>query len=158
VKFSIINIKSLSGNKVNSYSIRYEDKEISELQSFLYKFQDSDLEILQNIYKRIQNIANKDGMQNSFFKRESPESHHVFRLLETGTLRIYCIIYSNIILLFGSGGYKIEGTRTLKENPHLEKEVLDLMKIEDAINRYLDLREMKITDDGFEGELNNLEL
>ena len=158
MKFSIVYLKPLSGAKASVYTVKYEGKVISELQSFFYKFQDDCSDLLQQIFERITNISNRDGIQESFFKRECPESHHVFRLMETDDLRIYCIMFSNVALLFGSGGKKIKGKHKLNQNPHLEKEVNKLMKIEDAINRKIKTGELKITDNGLEGNFENIEL
>jgi hypothetical protein len=156
VKFSIIHIEPLSGKKAQVYTLKYEDKYVSELQLFANKFNDSDQKIIHEIFQRIYTISTRDGIQESFFRRESPESHHVFRLLETDELRLYCIMFSDIILLFGSGGKKTFNTQKNKENPHLDKEIKKIMQIEDCINRYIKSGELKITSSGLEGELNNL--
>lgn len=158
MKFSIIHIKELSGCKAQVYSVKYEGKDVSELQSFYYKFQDTHPVVVQNAIQRINVIAQRDGIQNSFFKRESPESHNVFRLLETDDLRLYCIMFSNIILVFGSGGLKTFRTKKNIENPHLDKEIKKLMKLEDVIHSRIDNTELIITAEGFEGNLIDLEI
>ena len=157
MKFSIINIKELSGDKALVYSVKYENKEVSELQNFLYKFQDTHQDLLHNIFQRIHLISKRNGVQSSFFKRESPESHNVYRLLKTKELRVYCIMFDNIVLLFGSGGIKKSGTKKLNENPSLEAEVERLMKIEDVVRFQIKRGFIGLTKNGFEGELNNLE-
>ncbi len=133
MKFSIINIKALSGEKAAVCTVKFDNKYYTELESFTTKFQDSHKEILDQIFLRIQMISKRNGIQSSFFKRESPKSHNVFRLLESQELRIYCILFDNVVLLFGSGGVKKKRTRKLDENPPLEREVNRLMKIEEAI-------------------------
>jgi hypothetical protein len=158
VKFSIIHIKELSCCKAQVYSVKYEGKDVSELQSFYYKFQDSHPVVIHEAFQRIALIAKRDGIEESFFKRESPLSHNVFRLLETNELRLYCIMFSNIILLFGSGGLKTFNTKTNKQNPHLDKEINRLIKIEDTINTRLKSGELKITVDGLVGNLTDLEI
>lgn len=158
MKFSIIHIKELSGLKAQVYSVKYEGKDVSELQSFYYKFQDSHPIIIQKAIQRIALIAQRDGIDESFFLRESPLTHNVFRLLETDRLRLYCIMFENIILLFGSGGLKTFKTRKNKENPHLEAEIIKLMKIEDAICLRISISELKITKEGLKGNLVDLEI
>ena len=157
MKFSIIKIEALSGDKATVYSVKYENKEVSELQNFLYKFQDTHQDLLHKIFQRIHLISKRHAIQNSFFKRESPESHNVFRLAKTKELRIYCIMFDNIVLLFGSGGVKKEGTEKLSENPALEKEVKRLMQIEDAVRFQIKRGYIALTESGFEGDLDNLE-
>ena len=158
MKFSIIYLEPLSGVKAKIYTIKYEGKVISEFQSFIVKFQDDNSELLNEILLRIQYISKRDGIQDSFFRRECSESHNVFRLLETKELRIYCLMFSNVALLFGCGGIKNRNTRALSQNPHLDKEVKKLIKIEDAINLKIKSGDLKITDNGLEGNLENIEL
>ncbi len=158
MKFSIIYLKPLSGIKASIYTIKYEGKEISEFHSFILKFQDDESELINKILLRIQYISKRDGIQNTFFRRECPESHNVFRLMETSNLRIYCIMFSNVALLFGNGGKKIHGKNKLNQNPHLDKEVIKLMNIEDAINLKIQMGELKITNNGLEGNFENIEL
>ena len=159
MKFSIIHIKNYSGVKAQVYTIAYENKPTPELLGFIHKFSDSHYEVIAKAIQRIQAISNRNGIQDSYFIRESPESHNVFRLNETKKgIRLYCIKFSRVILLFGSGTKKIEGTAKNKENPEIEKIIDGLMKVEDAINERLDSGDIKITENGFEGNLENLEL
>lgn len=153
MKFSIININALSGTLAQIYSIQFEDKVVTELRNFIYKFEDTHDELLKKTITRIQTISNRNGLQSSFFRRESPPTHNVFRLLKTKDLRLYCILLKNIVLIFGSGGQKKFGTIKLSENPGLDAEVDELMKIEDCINKRLISGELKITSNGFEGNL-----
>ena len=159
MKFTIIHIEPLSGEKAHIYSLKYEGKDVTELQGFTYKFYDSHFEVIAKTIQRIQTISKRDGIQDSFFKRESPGSHNVFRLSNTKkNIRLYCIKFSRIMLLFGTGTIKKEGTIKNVENPAIEKIIDDLMKIEDSINKRLDSGDLKITPNGFEGDLTNLEI
>jgi hypothetical protein len=158
VKFSILSIDALSSKKAKVYTIKYDDQDFSELQRFIYKFNDSHQEILQIAYQIIQQISNVNGIQESFFKRESPESHNVFRLMETMDLRLYCIMFSNIILLFGTGGIKVFNSVKLDDNPHLLAIRDELMKVEDAIKNRLASGSLSITINGFEGNLLDIKL
>lgn len=158
MKFSIINIEPLSGTKANVYSIKYEEKYASELIIFVHKFHDSHPQIIDEAIQRIRLIAQRDGIQDSFFRRECSETHNVFRLLETKDIRLYCIRFDTTILIFGSGGIKKIKEKKLKDNPHLEKEVKKLQKIEDAINKRIKSGELSITSEGFIGNLDDLEL
>ena len=158
MKFSIIYLEPLSGIKAKVYTVKYEGKEISEFQSFIYKFQDDHSDLLEIIIQRVKNISCRDGIQETFFRRECSESHHVFRLLETSDLRIYCLMFSNVALLFGSGGKKIKDTKKNSENPHLNREINKLIKIEDAINLKIKSGDLKITDNGLEGNLEQIDI
>jgi hypothetical protein len=158
VKFSIINIEPLSGPKAKIYSIKFEEKYASELIVFVNKFHDSHPHIIDEAIQRIRLIAQREGIQDSFFRRECSETHNVFRLLETKDIRLYCIKFDSALLLFGSGGIKTIKKNKLKDNPHLEKEVKKLQKIEDAINKRINSGELSITSEGFLGNLDNLEL
>jgi len=158
VKFTIIHIEPLSGDRAQVYTLKYEGKDVTELQGFFYKFQDTHPEVINETVQRIYNISNRNGIQDISFKRESPESHNVFRILETEELRLYCIMYSNILLLFGTGGKKRHNTKKNVENPALVKIINSLMDIEDAIKSKLDSGDIKITLKGFEGNLKDIEI
>ncbi|MHB1688442.1 MAG: hypothetical protein ACYCVH_13860 [Ignavibacteriaceae bacterium] len=158
MKFSIIYLEPLSGIKAKVYTVKYEGKEISEFTSFVYKFQDDHSDLLKIIIQRIQNISCRDGIQETFFRRESKKTHNVFRLLETNDLRIYCLMFSKVALLFGSGGIKIKDTTKNNQNPHLEKEIDKLIRIEDAINLKIKSGDLKITDNGLEGNLEQIDI
>lgn len=159
MKFTIIHIDDFSGEKANIYTLKYEDKYNSELQSFFYKFSDSHNEIINDIIERLSNISTRNGIQETFFKQEYSGSHNIYRIANTGReIRLYCIKFSHIILLFGSGGIKKYKTKKNLENPHLQKEIDKLVKTEEAINKRLDSGELKITEHGFEGDLEDLEL
>jgi hypothetical protein len=153
VKFSIIHIEPLSGEKAKVYTLKYEEKYVSELQIFADKFNDTHPDLIKSIFQRIQLISKRDGIQESFFRRECRKPNNVFRLMETEDLRIYCIMFSNIILLFGCGNLKKSGTVNNDENPQLQIEIDKLITLENCINRYLDSGELKISCNGFEGNL-----
>jgi hypothetical protein len=67
-------------------------------------------------------------------------------------------MFSNIILLFGSGGVKKFNTKKLSENPHLEKEVNNLMLIEHAIKKEIQAGKIILDNNGFSGDLNNIKI
>ena len=158
MKFSIINIEPLSGTKAKVYSVKFEEKYASELVIFVHKFHDTHPQIIDEAIQRIRLIAQREGFQNSFFRRECSETHNVFRLFETKDIRLYCIKFDTTLLLFGSGGIKKNKEKKLKDNPYLEKEVKKLQKIEDAINKRIKSGELSITSEGFIGNLDDLEL
>ena len=66
MKFSIIHIEAYSGKNLQVYTIKYDNKEISELQSFIYKFQDSHPEVIQEAVQRIRALSQRNGIQSSF--------------------------------------------------------------------------------------------
>lgn len=158
MKFSIIKIEAFSGTLAKIYSIKFENNDYTELRSFLFKYDDSHSKILKKAVARIHTISNRVGLHSSFFRRESPPPYNVYRLLETKDLRLYCIILNNIVLLFGSGGQKKFGTIKLAENPVLEAEVIELMKIEDSIKIRISSGSVRITSNGFEGNITDFEI
>ena len=158
MKFSIINIEPLSGTKAKVHSVKFEEKYASELTIFVHKFHDTHPQIVDEAIQRIRLIAQREGIQDSFFRRECSETHNIFRLLETKDIRLYCIKFDTTLLLFGSGGIKKNKENKLKDNPYLEKEVKKLQKVEDAINKRIKSGELSITSEGFIGNLIDLEL
>ena len=94
------------------------------------------------------------GFIDEFFIRESSPDFNVFKITETDDLRLYCIRYSGITIIVGGGGIKSPDKFKLKENPHLQRKVNFLIEIEKMILERLASKEIRITDNGFEGDLN----
>lgn len=157
MKFSIIYIKELSGEFAQIYTIKFDNKEISELQSFMFRFSDSHKEIIDEIFLQIQEISKSTGIQDQFFRRESPENYNVFRILNRGTLRLYCLKLENIVLIFGSGKKKRFKTKKLRENPQLVDFVRQLEQVEDAINIRKNQGQIRIDQNGISGNLLDFE-
>ena len=152
MNFSIVPL--YNGKKAKIYTIQVEGAELSEYKQFVFENMSLRKEAIRVLNTTLKNMAYKRGFIDEFFIRESPQDFNVFKVTETDDLRLYCIRYSGIAIIVGGGGIKLPNKFKLKENPHLQKKVDFLIEIEKKIQEKLASKEIKITDNGFEGDLN----
>lgn len=153
MKFSIVPV--YLGKRSKIYTIRIENSELDEYRRFVYDNSSVVPNAVRLLDLQLKNIANKNGIYDEQFIRESPPGKNVFRITETNEwLRLYCIKYSRVALVLGGGGIKKPDKQKLKENPELQTVVDFLIKIEDVIFEAMQNNETRLTDDGFEGKLN----
>lgn len=156
MKYRLEKIKDLSGSKASVYTIRFDGEVVSLFETFLLKHENSFKDELNNILQRLITIGTKTGARAHYFKNwEGRPGDGVAALYDSPNkkLRLYCIRFSNAIVILGSGGEK--NVRTLQENEQLKaanyflrqlsKEITNRIKSQDIryINDYLD----------FEGDL-----
>ena len=151
MNFSIVPL--YYGNKAKIYTIQVEGAELSEYKQFVLENMNIRKEAVQVLDITLKNMAHRRGFIDEFFIRESPQDFNVFKVTETDDLRLYCIRYSGIAIIVGGGGIKSPDKFKLKENPHLQKKVDFLIEIEKKIQEKLASKEIRITDNGFEGDL-----
>lgn len=153
MKFSIIPL--YLGKRTNIYTIHVENDELSEYKKFVIENYEKVPNAVRNLDTQLKYISSKSGIIDEQFKRESPPKYNVFRIEETEDyLRLYCIKYSHVAIVIGGGGLKDSAKRKLKDNPELKRVVDFLMSIEDAIFEAIKSKEIKLTDNGFEGNIN----
>lgn len=151
MKFKIIPL--YSGKRAKTYTIHIAGDELNSYYKFVFALQNNySLEIL-SLDEKIRNMCQHHGLDDNFFKRESPLSHNVFRVTGTGNVRLYCIKFSKVAIIVSGGGIKKAGTIKLAENPNLLSEVKFLQQIEDQINSRIDSGEIQITNDEITGNL-----
>ena len=152
MNFSVVPL--YNGKKAKIYTILVEGAELSEYKQFVFENMKVRKEAVQILNTTLKAMAYRRGFIDEFFLRESSFDCNVFRITETDDLRLYCIRYSGIAIIVGGGGIKSPDKFKLKENPHLQKKVDFLIEIEKRIQVRLTAKEIKITDNGFEGDLN----
>ena len=77
------------------------------------------------------------GAEDRHFRYEGKMREHIRALpasIESSRLRLYCLCYSECILILGGGGIKEKGTRTWQDDPQLTKYVKELQKIDKAMS------------------------
>lgn len=125
-------------SKVNFYSIRYSDNELSETDCFFDKILDNDdlvedIEILSKLIDRI----GENGAELRHFRLAGSKRDKVAALpeyLSSSNLRLYAIRLTEKIVILGNGG--IKNTKTYNEDPFLNECVETLKKID----RFIDSR------------------
>ena len=98
----------------------YNNKSITLFDEFIYKHQNSFKGEISDILQRLRTIGTKTGARAHFFKIwEGSPGDGVTALYDKPNkrLRLYCIRFSNSIVILGSGGEK--KVRTLQDDETL---------------------------------------
>lgn len=118
------------GDKVSLYSPKFKGEEYTEFEKFLLRYKDTYPKDVAQLVYRI-DIIKRDGAADRHFRYEGTIRDRIMALpshLETTKLRLYLLNIKNKILILGDGGIKAE--RTYQENPHLNRCVQVLQKID----------------------------
>jgi putative component of toxin-antitoxin plasmid stabilization module len=130
VKFKLIKINQLSGQKTKIYSVLLENESKSLFDSFLEENTEKNQHELLEILRRINSIAKKEGAKEHYFKKAEGTLGDGVEALYDDTnrkLRLYCIRYGSVVLILGGGGAK--NVRALQDDPKLKKENYVLRQI-----------------------------
>lgn len=125
MKYKLVKLKELSGNKASIYSIVQDDEQESFLDKFVKENKNSSLGEIKNILMRLKSIGNKTGARETFFKTfEGRPGDGVCALYDEpeSKLRLYCIRYGTQIVVLGNGGPKSKSIRRLQEDEKLTEE------------------------------------
>lgn len=120
--------------KVNLYSIRFENEELTEVEKFFRRFEGLEEynEDLEAILYYIDKIAEKGALERYFRVAESKMRDGVCAIpIETSRLRLYCLRLSDEILILGNGGVK--DRKTYNDTPLLNNVVKLLSRLDDWI-------------------------
>ena len=116
--------------KVNIYSIRFENESHTEYEKFIMQHKEQFKNDLGILAYRIQRIT-EDGVFERHFRYEGRCKDRVSAIpshMDTSKLRVYCICINEGILIFGNGGVK--RTRTYNVNSILTKFVSTMQEID----------------------------
>lgn len=123
-------------SKVNFYSIRYSDNELSESELFFDKVLDNDdLEEDVDILSKLLDKIGENGAEPRHFRHAGSSRDKVGALpeyLSSTKLRLYAIRMSKNIVILGNGGLKT--TKTYNEDPFLNECVETLKQIDRFIS------------------------
>jgi len=158
MKYKLVKLKKLSGNKASIYTILLEEEEKTLFDFFLEDNKISFKDELKDIVSRLKVIGNKTGAKDYFFKlNEGKPGDGVCALYDkpNSNLRLYCIKYGTLIVIVGSGGYKPKSIRKLQQDEKLTEENYFLREISKAIKTKMDDDEIEFSSDfmDFEGDL-----
>lgn len=145
--FKLVRIKV--GKKAKIYSIQYDGEENHEFHKFVTNPEVCSHPDFQALRKKIKELYDKRGLLQQYFRSEDEKCLHseICRIdYGVGYLRIYCIRWSDKMLILGGGGIKPDDIRFWQESTELSAEV---RKIADAFNRiheYLKINNLVIED------------
>ncbi len=148
MKFEIIKIPHLSGNKASLYTIRVEtdDKNETLLERFLQENAPLFEAELDDILQRLHTIGHKRGAQEHFFKlHEGKLGDGICALFDEPdkNLRLYCIRTGKVNVILGSGGVKPKTIRSFQENSKLNIENTFLRAVSKLLYRRLKNKEIR---------------
>lgn len=158
MKFKIVKINNLSGNKAGVYSVVLNGDEETLLNKFVRENKISFKSETKDILKRLYSIGHTTGSRNQFFKEwEGKPSDGVCALYDNpdSNLRLYCICYGTQLIIVGSGGYKPKTIRALQEDAKLTEENSIIKEISQQITQRIKDKDIRFTPDymQFTGDL-----
>lgn len=142
-------------DKVNFYSIRIKDAELTELEAFFEKFPegceyDDDIDV---IISWLDKIAERGALER-YFRPEGKYGDGVGVIpIEVGnTIRLYCLRLTDKILVFGNGG--IKDARTWQDSETLAPYVKMLIDTSRFISSRIENGTIVLVDKEIIGNLN----
>jgi hypothetical protein len=115
------------------YSVRFEGEEQSELDKFLEDRMVQASREFDSLVSRLEDMVDSFGFKEHFFKiregsiRDSLAAFHY----DNGPLRLFCLRWSSVLLIAGSGG--IKRTRTYQDDGVLRDAAEILQRVDELI-------------------------
>jgi hypothetical protein len=153
VKFSLVELEELTGEKIKVYSIIIEEEELTIYDKFLDENQDQFQEEVIDITNRIEVIAKYIGLRDDFIKQgegELGDGIHAFYDKPESKLRLYFIRFGNVAIVLGGGGNKPKTIRRFQDDPKLKDENYFLRKVSVILAEAVREGTLFITDQGLE--------
>ncbi len=126
------------------YSVRFEGEGKSELDKFLEDRRVQASKEFGSLVSRLEDMVDSFGFRERFFKvREGSITDSLAALhYDNGPLRLYCLRWSSVLLIAGSGG--IKRTRTYQDDGVLREAAETLQRVDELILARQKLREIVI--------------
>jgi len=154
VKFEIVKLEELSGERASIYSVIVNDETDHLFGQFVHENTPNYPNEVKDIVARIRVIGHKTGAMEYFFKHnEGKPGQGITALFDRpeAKLRLYCIHFGKWAILLGGGGPK--NVATLQEDPKLKDENYLLRKISDAITLRIKEKDLQWKGSELEGDL-----
>ena len=156
MKYKLVKLKHLSGNKASVYTIYLYDENITLFERFLKENFNLYLSEINNILDRLKVIGNDTGAREIFFRLEEGHLGDGVEALADYPefkLRLYCIRYGSAIVIVGGGGPKT--VRALQEDEKLKYENFLMREISNQITQRIREKRIEFSSDelDFIGEL-----
>jgi hypothetical protein len=126
------------------YSVRFEGGEKTELDKFLEDRKVQASKEFGSLVSRLEDMVDSFGFKEHFFKIEEgsiKDSLAAFHY-DNGPLRLYCLRWSSVLLIAGSGGIKT--TRTYQDDRVLHDAAAKLQWVDELIHARQKSREIVI--------------
>ncbi len=148
--FKIVHYRS--GCRATFYSIQFDEESECEFDKFLAQPDIQDNPELNAFLSRLDDILNRYGCQERFFKLEESSFYDSVAALWRGKIRLYCCRLGEIILILGGGGIKT--TRTYQQDGSLARHVEFLAKLSKLLDLRIREKDIQIRDFSLVGNLN----
>jgi hypothetical protein len=156
LKFSLLKIEQISGDKSSFYTVQLEDGTIL-FDRFINENSGLHEKEIRDILQRIRAMAHHTSAQEHFFKLyEGKLGDGVCALYDEpdAKLRLYCIRYGSAIVIIGGGGPKEKSIREFQQNKKLTNENYLLREISQTITGKMKSGDIRFSDDELEFEGN----
>lgn len=156
MKYKLIKLTQLSGNKASIYSILFDNINQTSFEIFINENKNAFKSELKDITSRLISIGNTTGAREQYFRiNEGKPGDGVCALYDEygKKLRLYCIRYGTLIVIVGGGGPKL--VKKLQEDKKLMNENLFMRKLSANITKRTRANEIWFSDNNmdFEGNL-----
>jgi putative component of toxin-antitoxin plasmid stabilization module len=153
VKFTLVELEELTGEKLKVYSLFIDDEELTCFDRFIEENTDSYEQELIDITNRIEVMAKYTGIREDFVKTgegNPGDGIHALYDKPDSKLRLYFIRFGNIAIVLGGGGPKPKSIRRLQEDPKLKNENYLLRNVSKALTDAVENGLLFVTDEGLE--------
>lgn len=140
MKSQLVRLSMCSGEMTSTYSILEDDK-TTRFQKFLIEWHKDYEDKLLSFARTLRSISNSTGATDNFFKLNEGLSNEdlVCALYDEPEkeMRLYCIKFSEKILVIGGGGPKPKHIKRWQDDLKLTKEVTFMMDMSEIIRKKL---------------------
>ena len=155
MKFSLVELGDLTGERLKIYSVIVEEEELTIYEKFLEENIDDYKEEVEDIMSRIEVMANHTGLRDDFIKTGEGnlgDGIHALYDKPESNLRLYLIRFGNVAIVLGGGGPKPKNIRRFQDDPKLTEENYFLRKVSTALSEAVQYGSLSITDEGLESD------
>lgn len=159
---TIVTIEPFARYKeVNFYTVKVEDKEKSETEEFLDRYE-NDPTFEEEISELMEIITSwgREGIPHYFRKRLRSENaakalppKGIRRKSAGNLVRLYCYLIRDNIMILGNGGHKKSPESSHQESPELKPHFDFFNRISDELDRMIIEKDLIISDNELEGEM-----
>lgn len=127
------------------YSFKEKDDKYDLLTKFTNKYEKKYSKQIKFALLRLKRMVNQRGLELDQFENESEDGNlPIYKLIQTGNLRLYFIVVNSITIIFGGGDEKF--VKKWQDDPKLCKIIRSLEKI----IKIIDSQGIKITKENAE--------
>lgn len=155
MKFSLVELEELTGERLKVYSIIVEEEELTSYDKFLEENIEDYKEEVEDIMDRIEVMAKHTGLRDDFVRPGEGnlgDGIHALYDKPESNLRLYFIRFGNIAIVLGGGGPKAKTIRRFQDDPKLTTENYFLRRVSAVLSEAVQDGSLSVTDEGLESD------